>query len=189
MMEKKAAVIVAEGFEESETITIADILRRAEIQCDLVGLTGNVVKGAHDIIVRTDIVMDDDLTDYDMVILPGGYGGAEAMRNNDHLMSLLQKMDKARKYVCAMCAAPIALERAGLLKDRNYTAYVGYDKKIKDGNYLEDIVVQDGNLITSRGPATVYAFAYYLTDVLGGDSLKVKNRMVYFNAFDVKEEA
>lgn len=188
-MEKKAAVIVAEGFEESETLTIVDILRRAEIRCDLVGLISDEVKGAHDIVVKTDHGMSDDLLNYDMVILPGGYGGADAMRNNDHLLALLNKMNDEGRYVCAMCAAPIALERAGLLKDRKYTAYAGYDKKIADGTYLEDIVVQDGNLITSRGPATVYAFAYYLVDVLGGDSLAVKNRMVYFNAFDVKEEA
>ena len=67
MMEKKAAVIVAEGFEESETLTIVDILRRAEIRCDLVGLVTDVVKGAHDVVVRTDCVMDEGLVDYDMV--------------------------------------------------------------------------------------------------------------------------
>lgn len=183
-MEKRAAVIVAQGFEESETITIADILRRAEIRCDLVGLDSCTVKGAHDIVVRTDCVMDENLVNYDMVILPGGYGGADAMRSNDQLLAMLNEMNDAGKYICAMCAAPVVLERAGLLKGKNYTAYVGYDKKIADGNYMEDIVVQDGNLITSRGPATVYAFAYSLVDVLGGDSLKVKNRMVYFNAFD-----
>lgn len=188
-MERKAAVIVAEGFEESETLTIVDILRRAEIRCDLVGLVSDVVKGAHDVVVRTDDVLNEGLVDYDMVILPGGYGGADNMRNHDGLISLLKKMNEMGKFVTAMCAAPIVLERAGLLDGKNYTAYVGYDKKIKDGTYLEDIVVQDGNLITSRGPATVYAFTYYLVDVLGGDSLKVKNRMVYFNAFDVKEEA
>ena len=61
---------------------------------------------------------------------------------------------------------------------------MGYDEKIKAGNYKTDIVVKDGNVITSRGPATAYAFAYALVDELGGDSLAVKNRMVYFNAFE-----
>ena len=56
------------------------------------------------------------------------------------------------------------------------------------GNFKEDKVVVDENLITSRGPATAYAFAYKLVDILGGDSLAVKKRMVYFNAFDVKED-
>ncbi len=85
--------------------------------------------------------------------------------------------------MAAICAAPIALERAGLLEGRRYTAYVGYDRKISAGEYQEDIVVRDGNLITSRGPATTYAFAYALVDALGGDSAPVKARMVYHNAF------
>ena len=87
-----------------------------------------------------------------------------------------------------MLCAPIVLEKADLLMNKNYTAYKGYDQKIKQGHYLEDKVVIDGNIVTSRGPATAYAFAYKLVDLLGGDSLAVKNRMVYFNAFDVKED-
>ena len=95
-------------------------------------------------------------------------------------MEILQAEDKAGKFVAAICAAPIALERAGLLHDRKFTAYVGYDQKIKDGSFCSDIVVRDGNLITSRGPATAYAFAY----ALGGDSQAVKDRMVYSHAFE-----
>lgn len=184
---KKAALIIAEGFEESEALTIADILRRAEIRCDLMGLVQEEVTGAHDITVRCDTVLSEELADYDMVILPGGYGGSDNMRNSDELIRILKKMDADGKYVCAMCAAPIVLERAGLLEGRNYTAYVGYDSKIHQGNYLEDIVVRDGNMITSRGPATAYAFAYALVDALGGDSMAVKKRMVYFNAFGTEE--
>ena len=75
-----------------------------------------------------------------------------------------------------------------LLVDKKFTAYQGYDQKIKQGTYLNDKVVIDGNIVTSRGPATAYAFAYKLVDLLGGDSLEVKKRMVYFNAFDVKED-
>ncbi|MCF0260918.1 MAG: DJ-1/PfpI family protein [Erysipelotrichaceae bacterium] len=183
---KKAALLVAPGFEEGETLTIADILRRAQLQCDLIGFKKDVT-GAHDITVRCDKVLSDEVKDYDMVILPGGYSGADALKNSAEVQDLLKEMDRKGKYVCAMCAAPIALEQAGLLHGRKYTAYRGYDEKIKDGTFLYDIVVVDGNLVTSRGPATAYAFAYKLADLLGADSLKVKNRMVYFNAFDVPE--
>jgi 4-methyl-5(b-hydroxyethyl)-thiazole monophosphate biosynthesis len=184
---KKAAVIVAPGFEEGETLTIVDILRRAHLQCDIFGFD-KIVEGGHDIVVQCDKVLNHEVVDYDMVILPGGYGGAAHMRDSDELMGILQQMDKEGKYVCAMCAAPIALERAGLLEHKNFTAYKGYDQKIKAGHYLEDKVVVDGHIVTGRGPATVYAFAYKLVDLLGGDSLAVKKRMVYFNAFDVKED-
>ena len=183
----KVAVIVAPGFEEGETLVIVDILRRAEITCDLVGFE-KVVTGAHNIEVQCDAILSQETTNYDMIVLPGGYPGSFNLRDSDLLMEVLQTMAKEDKFVTAMCAAPIALERAGLLKDKNYTAYVGYDEKIKDGHYLTDKVVVDGKLVTSRGPATAYAFAYKLVDLLGGDSLKVKNRMVYFNAFDVKED-
>ena len=184
---KKAALILAPAFEEGEALTIADILRRAELGCDLVGFT-SVVEGAHGISVQCDRLLEADVADYDMVILPGGYGGAAAMRDSDLVMQILKTMDQNNKYICAMCAAPIALERAGLLQGKNYTAYLGYDKKIKEGTYLEDKVVVDGHLVTSRGPATAYAFAYKLVDLLGGDSLKVKNRMLYFHAFEVEED-
>ena len=184
---KKVEIIVAPGFEEGETLTIVDIMRRANITCDLVGFEKEV-EGGHEIVVRCDHILNETLLDYDMVILPGGYGGAEAMKNNPTLISYLQQMNEKGKYVCAMCAAPIVLEKANLLVDKKFTAYQGYDQKIKQGTYLNDKVVIDGNIVTSRGPATAYAFAYKLVELLGGDALAVKKRMVYFNAFDVKED-
>jgi len=184
---KKAAIIVAPGFEEGETLTIVDIIRRANLQCDMFGFD-KVVKGGHEISIQCDKILSDEVINYDMIILPGGYDGAANMRDSEEVMSMLHEMNEKGKYICAMCAAPIALEKANLLENRNYTAYIGYDQKIKQGHYLEDKVVIDGNIVTSRGPATAYAFAYKLVDLLGGDSLAVKKRMVYFNAFDVKED-
>ncbi len=184
----KAAVIFADGCEEGEALTIVDIFRRAELACDMVGLTSDVITGAHNVVMKADKVLGPDLKDYDMVILPGGYGGAAAMRDSDELIGYLQEMDKAGRKIAAMCAAPIALERAGLLEGRKFTCYPSTGKTITSGTRLDDKVVVDGNLITSQGPATAYAFAYKCVDELGGDSLTVKKRMVYFNAFDVKED-
>lgn len=184
---KKVAVIVAPGFEEGETLTIVDIIRRANIQCDMFGFD-KVVEGGHHISVKCDKTLNQDVIDYDMIVLPGGYGGADHMKNSEQLILLLQEMNQQKKYICAMCAAPVVLEKANLLIDKKFTAYQGYDQKIKQGYYLQDKVVIDDNIVTSRGPATAYAFAYKLVDLLGGDSLAVKKRMVYFNAFDVKED-
>lgn len=183
----KVAVLVAPGFEEGETLTIVDIIRRANIECELVG-TDEIVTGAHDITVKCDVILDAKLSDsYDMVVLPGGRPGADNLRDNESVIKVIKEMDAEGKWVAAMCAAPIALEQAGILENRNYTAYVGYQDIIKVGNFKEDIVVVDKNLVTSRGPATAYEFAYALVDVLGGDSIAVKKRMVYTNAFDVEE--
>lgn len=184
----KVAVLVAHGFEEGETLTIVDILRRAMIDCNLVGVD-NVVTGAHNISIKCDSLINENIAkDYDMIVLPGGRPGADNLRDNELVINAIKEMNKNKKWIGAMCAAPIALEKAGVLENKNYTAYVGYDKIINSGNYKEDIVVVDENIVTSRGPATSYAFAYALVDVLGGDSIAVKKRMVYTNAFDVKED-
>lgn len=184
---EKIAVMVAPGFEEGETLSIIDILRRAGYKCDSVGFT-EIVTGGHQITMKCDKVLGDSLQDYQMIVLPGGYEGATALRDNDYFIQLLQAASQSNKWVAAMCAAPIVLDKAGLLENKAYTAYLNYDKKINAGDYKEDIVVIDGKLITSRGPATVYAFSYALIDVLGGDSQKVKERMVYLNSFDEKQE-
>lgn len=184
---KKVAVLLADGFEESETLTIVDILRRAEITAHLISIDSELVRGAHDIVVKADAILGAETSQYDMVVLPGGMPGASNLKQSDQVISLLKEMNSSKKYVAAMCAAPIALAEAGLLENKQFTAYVGYENKIETtGTFKEDIVVVDGNLITSRGPATSYAFAYKLVDVLGGDSMKVKNRMVYFNSFNAE---
>ena len=183
----KVAVIIAPGFEEGEGLALVDVFRRAEIECDMVGLRSAEVAGGHEIVVRTDAVFDGSLTSYDMVVLPGGYGGADAMRDDDRFQEALREMDAAGKWVCAICAAPIALDRAGILSGRRFTCYPGTVSKIEDetAQWVDEVVVRDGNLITSQGPATAYVFAYALVDALGVDSEPVKQRMVYYNAFDV----
>lgn len=180
---KKIAVLVAPGFEEGETLTIVDILRRAGFQCKTFGFEKEV-EGAHSIVIVCDEVLSDEVVNYDMVVLPGGRPGADNLAASEEVMKILKTMDQnPNQYVCAMCAAPRALQNAGLLKNRNYTAFTGYGDILPDGNYKEDIVVQDGHMITSRAPGTTYAFAYYLVDVLGGDSEKIKQRMAYYDAF------
>lgn len=185
----KTAVILADGCEEGESLTIVDIMRRAELPCDLVGLTALEVTGAHDITMRTDKVLDESIADYDMIVLPGGYGGTENMKNSELLCSIIRKMFAAGKYVTAMCAAPQVLDKCGVLEGRTFTCYPTVADKIKSGNYVDGVrTVVDGNIVTSAAPGTAYAFGYKLVDVLGGDSLAVKKRMVYFNAFDVQED-
>lgn len=186
---KSIAVILAEGFEEGEAITIVDILRRAGFTCDTVGLLAETVTGSHSITIKADKILSSEIENYDMIVLPGGMPGAANLRDSDPLIKIVKNMYHANKFVSAMCAGPIVLERAGLLDGHNYTAYPGYEKRIvSTGVFLNDIVVIDNNLITSRGPATVYEFAYALVDQLGGDSKTVKERMLYQNSFNSSKE-
>ncbi len=183
----KVALIVAPGCEEGETLTIVDVLRRAEIDCDMVSLGDQDVAGTHGITMRTDVVFDGTLDDYDMVVLPGGYGGADAMSEHEELIEALRVMDARGAWVCAICAAPEILGRAGLLEGRRYTCYPGVVDKVENpGTWVDAPVVVDGHILTGQGPAFAYAFAYALVDALGFDSETVKQRMVYYNAFDVE---
>ena len=183
----KVAVIAAQGCEEGETLTIVDIMRRAEIDCELVGLGSAEIAGTHHIALRTDTVFDGSLDAYDMVVLPGGYGGSDAMRDSSELVSALQAASKRGAWICAICAAPEVLGRAGLLEGKHFTCYPGVKDQIeKPGTWVDAPVVTDGKLITGQGPAFAYAFAYALVDALGYDALTVQNRMVYFNAFAVE---
>ncbi len=108
-------------------------------------------------------------------------------RDAEELVTALRLADDRGAWICAICAAPEALGRAGLLEGKRFTCYPGVKDQIENpGTWVDAPVVQDGNIITGQGPAFAYAFAYALVDVLGYDALTVQNRMIYFNAFDVE---
>ena len=165
----KVAVILAQGFEEIEAFTVVDVLRRANISCDMVGFEEQVT-GSHGIQVKADRVFDGNLSDYDLVVLPGGMPGSAHLRDNQAL-------------IAAICAAPIVLHQAGVLKDKHFTCYDGIQEQITDGIYQKQTVVVDGNLTTSRGPSTALAFAYELVEQLGGDAESLRDGMLYRDVF------
>ena len=178
----KVAVILANGFEEIEALTVVDVLRRANISCDMVGFEEQVT-GSHDIQVTADRVFDGDLSDYDLLVLPGGMPGSANLRDNQALISEIQAFNQEGKKISAICAAPIALHQAGVLKDKHFTCYDGVQEQITDGIYQKETVVVDGNLITSRGPSTSLAFAYELVAQLGGDAESLRVGMLYRDVF------
>ncbi|MDU3189380.1 MAG: DJ-1/PfpI family protein [Streptococcus mitis] len=104
--------MLAQGFEEIEAMTVVDVLRRANITCDMVGFEEQVT-GSHAIQVRADRVFEGDLSDYDMIVLPGGMPGSAHLRDNQALIQELQSFEQKGKKLAAICAAPIALNQAG----------------------------------------------------------------------------
>ena len=110
-------VFLAEGFEEGETTTIIDVLRRAGFETHAVSLTGELVTGAHGMRLMADRILDsEDFRDYDMIVLPGGWGAADNMAADSRLTELLRwYAAQPEKYVAAMCAAPGVLAKAGIL--------------------------------------------------------------------------
>ena len=155
----KVAVILANGFEEIEALTVVDVLRRANITCHMLGFE-QVVTGSHGISVQADRLWQGNLDDYDMVVLPGGMPGSANLRDDQDLMKALAKME-----------------------NKKFTCYDGVEESIKSGNYLKETVVTDGKLITSRGPSTALAFAYVIVEKLGGDADSLRQGMLYTDVF------
>lgn len=188
MSEKRAAVLLADGFEEGESLFVIDILRRASIGCDSVSIDQEMVRGGHDIYVKADRIISKEIfDDYDMVVIPGGMPGAANLRDSELVIEWVRKFDEEKKYVAAICAGPMVLKQAGISTGRTLTSYPAdkYRDMFADAQYIDDnakmeqMVVTDGNLITSRGPATTFPFAYKLVEVLGGDAETLKNGMLY----------
>lgn len=163
---KKVCVLLAEGFEEIEALTVSDVMRRANIQCDLVSIKDKMVKSSHGVIVEADKIFDENM-EYDLVVLPGGMPGAANLRDDERVITLLKNQNNNNKLIGAICAAPIVLGRAGLTKGLKMTSYPGFEDELPNCIYSEEAVVVDKNIVTSRGPATAILFAYKLLEKLG----------------------
>ena len=164
-------VPLAQGCEELEAVTVIDLLRRAGIQVVTAGLDDKPVTASRGVKLIPDMDLDSALQqDYDMVILPGGLPGADNLDNDPRIHDLLKKMANSEKFTAAICAAPRVLANAGLLSGKSATSYPGCIDKmgLRDTKYLEDAVVSDGRIITSRGPGTAMDFALRLIEVLTG---------------------
>lgn len=170
----KVLVPLAKGFEEIEAVSIIDILRRGEIEVLVASLDENsLVQGANGISIAADLqVKDVNSQEIEMVVLPGGWDGTYALADDVNVQSLLQEMDAKGKHIGAICAAPYALAKAGVLKSK-YTCYPSVEDEIKQDGYQgdTDMVVEDANVMTSRGPATAICFALQIVKKLKGQEL------------------
>jgi len=169
-MNKKALVILAKGFEETEAIVSIDILRRSEIEVIVAGSEHDVVIGAHGIAVKTDIKLEDYDGLPDAIVLPGGMPGAENLAKAVKIKDILLKMKKEKKLIAAICASPaLVLAPAGILDEKSATCYPGLEKNFSSKTKIsEEKIVQDGNVITSRGAGTAHLFGFKIAENLVG---------------------
>lgn len=165
---KKAIVLLAKGFEEVEALTVVDVLRRGGVHCITCSIDGaEEVLGSHSIHVKANNLLEKvDVDKYDALVIPGGMPGASNLRDNERVIELVKKFNKENKIVAAICAGPIVLGRAEVLNGKNVTSYPGFEDQLGDVFYSKEIVVQDGNIITSRGPATAIHFAFKILENL-----------------------
>lgn len=173
-MTKKVALFVENGSEELEFIAPLDILRRANIEVDLISANdAEYITSSHNVKVIVDKKISDieNILDYDAIVIPGGMPGATNLRDNEKIIEFYQTMYKNEKLVAAICAAPIVLSHAGILEDKEVTSYPGFDKEINCALYNnEKAVVVDKNVITAQGPSVAILFGYEIVNYLLKDN-------------------
>lgn len=182
---KKVYIFLADGFEEIEGLTVVDLLRRAGIEICMVAITGNKnVKGAHGISILADMLYEEcDFLDGDMLVLPGGMPGTNALMAHDELRELLLDYHKRNKKLAAICAAPSVLGVNGILTGKKATCYPGFEEKLNGANVSYDNVVIDGNVITSRGLGTAIDFSLtIITELIDEETArKLARGIIYCN--------
>lgn len=171
---KKVAVLFADGTEEIEGLTPVDILRRADLSCDIVSVTGEYPVGSHGITIKADNLIEKvDMEEYDAVVIPGGMPGAVNISSNFSAVRFIKKMVNEGKLVTAICASPaVVLARHDLLKGKKATCFPADDfiTSIKfDGEYTGADVQIDGNLITANGPKSAMEFSFAICKALGAE--------------------
>ncbi len=166
----RAAVLLADGFEEVEAITSIDFLRRADVQVTIVGVTGASVTGGHGIVIETDTTIDSYNDMPEAIVIPGGAGGAENISASGQSIDLIRKVAGSGGLVASICASPgVVLAQNGLLDGKTATCYPGFEKYFSNTRFSSDRVVVDGKLITSRGPGTAAEFAEAVISYLLGE--------------------
>ena len=181
-MSKSVLVVLADGFEEIEAITPIDVLRRAGLQVKTAGVGKREIAGAHGIQVTADLVLEEYADIPDALVLPGGMPGAENLKRSRALSSLLSKMKEKNNLVGAICASPArVLAPGGFLDGKKATCYPGFEKEFGPSvRFVEDRVVCDGRVVTSRGPGSALEFALELvTQLVGAEtSRKLSETMI-----------
>ena len=176
----KFACILANGFEETEAITVIDCLRRGGVEVDLVSIHEIHVTGSHNITVVADKLFE-DMDEYDGVFIPGGQPGSTNLGSDERVLNLIREYALEDKWISAICAAPTVLAKAGVIKGKHLTSYPTSNVNgiFDEAYYSEDLVVVDGKMVTSRAMGTAIHLGIKLLEVLGLDHMKLAKSILF----------
>jgi len=158
---KKAAIFFAPGFEETEALTPADVLNRAGTDVELISVTEEKnVTGSHNLTVVCDRVFEGaPIEDKDIIILPGGIIGVNNLKANSKLLELIKDYNSRKKWIGAICAAPVIIGEMGMLKGRKATCFPGFEHHMKGAHHYPIPAITDGHIITGRGIGAAMEFS------------------------------
>lgn len=185
-MSKTALIVIAEGSEEIEAITPADVLSRAGVNVTVAAVGSMEVRGGHGVPMRAEMLVEDcgDIL-FDAIVIPGGGRGAEALSKSEWVSGAIKRHFEAGKIVAAICAAPsVVLGPTGVLNGKHATCFPGLERRFSaEVKACDTTVVVDGNLVTSRGPGTAMEFSLRLAELLCGaqKAIEVGHRMLVPN--------
>ncbi|MFQ5581936.1 MAG: DJ-1 family glyoxalase III [Mariprofundaceae bacterium] len=170
----RVLVPFSRGVEEIEFVAVVDILRRADIEVVTTSLEGHPVTGRSNITIEPDAaLMEVKNEDWDMVVLPGGLPNAHLLRDDENVKAVVQRLRDTRKSIAAICAAPTALAAYGITDGMKVTSYPAckeeMEKLAPSAVYVDEAVVEDDFLVTSRGAGTAIEFALRLVARLCGE--------------------
>lgn len=178
----KVLVPLAEGVEEMEAVIAIDVLRRAGFTVVTAGLQAGPLTASRGVRLLPDTTLDAvRALDFDALVLPGGKGVA-LLRQDARVLDAVRALHEAGRWICAVCAAPLVLQEAGILGGRRVTCFPGVAAQLTATARATERVVVDGKLITSQGAGTSLEFALAIVRALGGDALArtVGTEMVAF---------
>lgn len=178
-------MILDDGFEDIEAITVLDVLTRAGVEVTVAGLHDGPIKAAYGTTILPDTTIDKVTNIFDGIMLPGGRKNAESLAANLNVLELVRKYNAEHKMIAAICAAPshVLSETAGILKGRPSSGDPIFNDKLAAGGAIitDQPVTVDDNIITGMGPGAAMPFALklaeYLTDKETADNLARKWRI------------
>lgn len=179
----QALIFLAPGYEEVEMLTVVDMVRRAEIEIEMVSITDTLeVTSSHNVTIKADKLFSEaDFDEAQILILPGGVPGTPNLRAYEPLCDQLTEFAETGKKLAAVCAAPTVLGSLGILKGKKATCYPTFADKLETGDYVKQPVVVDRNIITSRGMGTCIDFAGAIIESLKDKAAadEVKEKIIY----------
>lgn len=168
-------VFLAEGFEETEALACLDVMRRAKLEVQTVGVTGDFVTSSHGVCVKADIPIT-QITDEDIegAVLPGGMPGTLNLERDSRVTDCVRRCYESGKIVAAICAAPSILGHMGILEGRKATCFPGFEKELRGASHTGAHAETDGNVVTGKGAGCAIEFGHAIVSLARGKAVADK---------------